>query len=120
MGFVGQFFLVDATTIPHHVLANAEIVGLLVNYAFVFQEPITLSPTRKYDHRIPLKTGAQPVNCRPYKSSFFQKGGDRKDGQRDVTEQHNITKCQSLYLSYSTSEEEGQHMVFLCRLSTAE
>jgi hypothetical protein len=36
MGFVGQFFLVEATTIPHHVLPNAEIVGLLVNYAVVF------------------------------------------------------------------------------------
>jgi len=74
MGFVGQFFLVEATTIPHHVLANAEIVGLLVDHAVVFQEPTTLLPTRRHGHRIPLKTRAQPVNCRPYKSSFFQKG----------------------------------------------
>jgi hypothetical protein len=119
MGFVRQFFLVEATTIPHHVLPNAEIVGLLVNYAVVFQEPITLSPTRKYDHRIPIKTGAQLVNCRPYKSSFFQKR-EIKRMVRDVTQQHNITKCKSLCLSYSTSEEEGQHMAFFCRLSIAE
>jgi hypothetical protein len=74
MGFVGQFFLVEVTTIPHQVLANAEIVGLLVDYAIVFQEPTPLPSTRKHDHKIPLKTEAQPVNYRPYKSSFFQKG----------------------------------------------
>jgi hypothetical protein len=71
---VGQFFLVEVTTIPHQVLANAEITRLLADYAVAFQEPTSLPPTRKHDHRIPLTTGAQPVNCKPYKSSFFQKG----------------------------------------------
>jgi len=74
MGFVRQFFLVEVTTIPHQVLANAEIVGLLADYAVVFQEPTPLPSTRKHDHKIPLKIEAQPVNYRPYKSSFFQKG----------------------------------------------
>ena len=73
MGFVGQFFLIEATTVPLPVLANAKIVGLLADYAEVFQEPTALPPTMKHDHRIPLQSGAQPVNCRPYKSSFFQK-----------------------------------------------
>jgi hypothetical protein len=27
MGFVGQFFLIEATTVPLPVLANAKIVG---------------------------------------------------------------------------------------------
>ena len=64
MGFVEQFFLIEATTVPHQVLANAEIVGLLANYVVVFQEPTALPPTRKHDHRIPLQSRAQPVNCK--------------------------------------------------------
>ena len=74
MGFVGQFFLIEATTASVAVLANAEVGELLANYAKVFQEPTALTPRKRHDHRIPLQTGAQPVNCRPYKNSFFQKG----------------------------------------------
>jgi len=36
MGFVGQFFLIEATTVPLPILANTEIVGLLADYAEVF------------------------------------------------------------------------------------
>jgi hypothetical protein len=58
---------------PRTTLVNAEIEGLLTDYATVFEESIGLPPTRKFDYKIPLKPGAQLVNYRPYKSSFFQK-----------------------------------------------
>lgn len=57
---------------PRTTLVTAEIEGLLTNYATLFQESIGLPPTRKFDYKIPLKPGAQLVNYRPYKSSFFQ------------------------------------------------
>jgi hypothetical protein len=37
MGLVGQFFLVEVTIVPHQVLANAEIIGLLADYAVFFK-----------------------------------------------------------------------------------
>jgi hypothetical protein len=64
---------IEATTAAVAVLANTEVGELLADYAEVFQEPTALPPRRRHDHRIPLQTGAQPVNCRPYKNSFFQK-----------------------------------------------
>lgn len=34
----------------------------------MFEEPLTLPPSRgQFDHRIPLKEGASPVNIRPYR-----------------------------------------------------
>jgi hypothetical protein len=56
MGFVGQFFLIEATTTSVAVLANTEVGELLADYAEVFQEPIALPPRRRHDHRIPLQT----------------------------------------------------------------
>jgi len=85
MGFVGQFFLIEATTVPLIVLANTEVGGLLTDYTDVFQELTALPPRRKHDHRIPLQLGAQPVNYRPYKSYFFQKGEIEKMVRRCYT-----------------------------------
>jgi len=39
----------------------------------VFAEPTQLSSVRSLNHKIPLIPGAEPVNIRPYKSSFIQK-----------------------------------------------
>ena len=48
-----------------------EIEALLKEFAGLFEEPRTLPPARKFDHKILLQTGAQAVNIRPYKSSFI-------------------------------------------------
>jgi hypothetical protein len=53
MGFIRQFFLIEATTTSVAVLANSEVGELLANYAEVFQEPIA-----RHDHKIPLQVGA--------------------------------------------------------------
>ena len=74
MGFVGQFFLVEAIPATRTDLPNPAVEQLLADYAEVFQEPTALPPRRRHDHRILLHTGAPPVNCRSYKTSFFQKG----------------------------------------------
>ena len=46
MGFVGRFFLVEVTTVPHQVLANAEITGLLADY-------IRAQPVKNQQHGHP-------------------------------------------------------------------
>lgn len=46
---------------------------LLQQFDQLFQEPTSLPPSRAYDHHIPLVTGAQPVNVRPYRYAPMQK-----------------------------------------------
>lgn len=40
---------------------------LLYTYAYLFEEPKTLPPSRFCDHSIPLIQGVRPVNIRPYR-----------------------------------------------------
>lgn len=53
--------------------AVPDIQLLLQQYDHLFQEPTDLPPQRSYDHHIPLVTGAQPVNVRPYRYAPHQK-----------------------------------------------
>ncbi|XP_066374840.1 uncharacterized protein [Miscanthus floridulus] len=50
-----------------------QIGDLLKHNDHLFQEPTDLPPQRTYDHKIPLITGAQPVNVRPYRYAPMQK-----------------------------------------------
>ncbi|TYK13876.1 Ty3/gypsy retrotransposon protein [Cucumis melo var. makuwa] len=53
---------------------NAEpIAALLQRFARVFEWPSTLPPQRGIDHHIYLKSGADPVNVRPYRYAHHQK-----------------------------------------------
>ena len=74
VGLVGQFFTMDIEEERHPTEVAMEIKALLREFAGLFEEPRTLPPIRKFDHKILLKPGSQPVNIRPYKSSFIQKG----------------------------------------------
>ena len=58
---------VGGSTVP------AELQPLLQEFQQVLKEPRTLPPFREFDHRIPLKEGAAPVNVRPYHYAHFQK-----------------------------------------------
>lgn len=52
----------------------AQISQLLIEFYDIFEEPTTLPPSRLgFDHRIPLKDKAPPVNLRPYRYSIVQK-----------------------------------------------
>lgn len=46
---------------------------LLQKYEDVFKEPQGLPPRRQHDHKIPIKPGAIPINCRPYKYASEKK-----------------------------------------------
>lgn len=51
-----------------------EVQQVLQDYEAVFQEPKGLPPFREYfNHHIPLKEGADPINSRPYRYSLVQK-----------------------------------------------
>jgi len=47
--------------------SDSLLVELLDSFGDVFAEPSRLPPKRAHDHRITLKTGAQPVAVRPYR-----------------------------------------------------
>jgi hypothetical protein len=74
VGVIGQFFAMDVEEDKKPTKAAEEIESLLKEFAGLFEEPRTLPPARKFDHKILLKAGSQAVNIRPYKSSFIQKG----------------------------------------------
>ncbi|KAK1602238.1 hypothetical protein QYE76_018497 [Lolium multiflorum] len=60
----------------------AEIQQLVEQFQVVFSEPVELPPARDYDHAIPLKADAPPVNARPYWYSLAHKD----EIERQVTE----------------------------------
>nr|KYP63839.1 Transposon Ty3-I Gag-Pol polyprotein [Cajanus cajan] len=46
---------------------------ILEEFEFVFQEPQGLPPSRRQDHAINLKEGAEIPNLRPYRYTYYQK-----------------------------------------------
>jgi hypothetical protein len=56
----------------HHAIPE-EIQQLVNNNVDLFQEPRELPPQRHADHHIPLLSGAQPVNSKPYRYTPAQK-----------------------------------------------
>jgi hypothetical protein len=74
-----------ASSVPHQVLLQLDLLSanlaiahasevlqpavqhLLNEFSDLFQEPTELSPSRAYDHEIPLVPRAQPVYIRPYR-----------------------------------------------------
>jgi hypothetical protein len=54
---------------------------LLLKFKDLFAEPQSLPPRRDIDHQIPLISGAQPVNVRPYRYSPHQKNEIKKQVQ---------------------------------------
>lgn len=56
--FVGQIFIVEAKKEQKNTLVNVKIERLLRDYPIVFEEPTSLPPAMKFDHRIPLKLAA--------------------------------------------------------------
>ena len=54
-------------------ISDAILQGLLESYQDVFQEPKGLPTMRDHDHKIPLKSGSEVVNLRPYRYLGLQK-----------------------------------------------
>ncbi|XP_073265974.1 uncharacterized protein [Populus alba] len=54
-------------------ITDAILQGLLESYQDVFQKPKGLPTVRDHDHKIPLKSGSEAVNLRPYRYSGLQK-----------------------------------------------
>ena len=74
LGVIGQFFAMEVEGEEKPTKVAEEIESLLNEFAGVFEEPRTLPPARRFDHKILLKKDSQAINIRPYKSSFIQKG----------------------------------------------
>ncbi|KAA0047238.1 Ty3/gypsy retrotransposon protein [Cucumis melo var. makuwa] len=80
-----QGFLVECRTLECGSLEEDEqdqeqgkddaepIATLLKQFARVFEWPATLPPQRSIEHHIYLKSGADPVNVRPYRYAHHQK-----------------------------------------------
>lgn len=68
--------------------------SLLASYSDLFDEPTGLPPFREgFDHTIPLETGANSVNLRPYRYSSLQK--DAIDELLKDMLQQGIIQCSS-------------------------
>lgn len=52
---------------------HPEIKQILSDYSSVLCAPQGLPPRREFDHHIPLRDEAQPVNVHPYRYAHFQK-----------------------------------------------
>ncbi|XP_017434719.2 uncharacterized protein LOC108341562 [Vigna angularis] len=69
-----DFLFHSLTTHADCQLIPNSIEALLLQFHDIFQEPTTLPPTRPgHDHKIPLVTGANPINKRPYRYVKQQK-----------------------------------------------
>ncbi|GAU25735.1 hypothetical protein TSUD_216660 [Trifolium subterraneum] len=75
------------------------IVDLILKFEDIFNEPGQLPPPRPgFDHRIPLKEGAEPFNLRPYRFSLIQKDIIDKLVQ-DMLDQGIVQHSNSLFAS---------------------
>ena len=50
-----------------------QVADLLLEFDFVFANPIGLPPLRGHEHQIYLKEGTQAICQRPYKYPYYQK-----------------------------------------------
>jgi hypothetical protein len=74
---------------------------VVYKYKHLFQEPSVLPPAREDDHHIPLISGSQPVNIRPYKYSPQQKTEIEKQIEEMLSRgviQHSVSPYASLVL----------------------
>ena len=78
---------------------NGALTQLLGSYTDIFEEPSSLPPFREgFNHKIPLESGANPVNLRPYRYSSMQKDAIDKM-VREMTDQGIIQYSSSPYAS---------------------
>jgi hypothetical protein len=71
---------------------------VVLQYKHLFQESIDLPPFREGDHHIPLLSGAQPVNIRPYKYAPQQIEKKITDMLKRGVIQHSVSPFASLVL----------------------
>ena len=84
----------DPKTILHHIEASGterdntgSLDQLLESYKDIFDEPSTLPPYREgFNHKIPLESGANPINLRHYRYSSLQKDSINKMIQDMLTQ----------------------------------
>ena len=76
----------------------SSIQAIIQQYSHLFHEPSQLPPFRDFDHSIPLISGAQPVNVRPYKYAPHQKTKIEKQGE-DMLKKGIIQKSVSSFAS---------------------
>ena len=70
---VAHLFMMTMVTSNEEEEVDGRLQEVLVKYSNIFAELKSLPPTRAFDHAIPLKPGAKPINLRPYRYNFHQK-----------------------------------------------
>jgi len=76
MGFFGHI-ISDVQPIQDTKFPS-DLSQILSEFAYVFEEPIELPPTRSHDHRIPLLPNQPLVNTRPYRYPHYEKNEIKK------------------------------------------
>ncbi|XP_026409868.1 uncharacterized protein LOC113304966 [Papaver somniferum] len=71
-GIIGKLSSISVCEIPKSI--PEPITRLIQEFSDIFDEPKQLPRTRSLFHSIPLKPNSEPVNLRPYKCPYIQKG----------------------------------------------
>ena len=93
-------------TVQLEVTTPTEVQQLVEQFEDIFTEPKSLPPRRVCDHRIPLMSGAQPVNMRAYR----HKPELKSEIERQVDELLASGIIQQFLFPSHTGEEERRYM----------
>ncbi|KAL4019455.1 hypothetical protein IC575_018203 [Cucumis melo] len=104
-----------------HCLLNTEAVSkelissVIKQYQDVFDWPEKLPPRREIEHHIHLKDGTDPINVRPYRYGFQQKGGNGEVSSRNVEFRSDKAEYKSIFHLYCWLRKRWE-LAILCRL----
>uniref|UniRef100_A0A0A8XUB0 Uncharacterized protein n=1 Tax=Arundo donax TaxID=35708 RepID=A0A0A8XUB0_ARUDO len=119
MGCVIHVELIQDAVIEEVTPSPKEVEEILHQYTELFEEPKELPPPWSCDHAIPLKSGAEPPNLRPYKVPHYQRTA-MEEMIKQMLKSGDKTQFQPIFLPNCYGEKEGWLVEVVCGLQTAE